>query len=132
MFDQLVLDACDCRTQEVKFLQASKNSSLIGAETDELKAELGKLGEEMLAGNAYRVAGQNPVGNPAFIATVKSCMHMGQVAFHGSDSPRNEVKLRQVAFVSYKVRTQHAALLLLLLLLPSCYCCCPICCCCCC
>lgn len=107
VFDQLVLDECDCHTQEVKFLMASKNSSLIDAETDELKAERGKLGADMLAGNAYRVAGQNPVGNPAFIAAVKSSMQLGQAAYQGKDKPRNEVKLRQVALVSYKVRTQH-------------------------
>lgn len=62
---------------------------------DAKKAERSRLANGWLTGDAYRADGPNPVGNPAFVHAVKEC-------FKVQDSLT--VKLRQVAFASFKVQ----------------------------
>lgn len=90
-----------CRASQLKVFLEGMNESALFDKVDDAKRRLrGARAAAWLAGDSYRVMGANPVGNTAFVAAVKSSMK-GEAS----------VKLRQVAFVSFKVgvceRLQH-------------------------
>lgn len=78
-------------TQLHAFLEAVGHTAYLGKVDQATKMARGEKAVEWLRGNAYRVSGSNPVGNSAFVAAVNAVFKEG------------EVKLRQLAIVSYKV-----------------------------